>query len=268
MMTVEEWSIRLAQEVAPDEAELAPMMAQAFIAGGQKRRDLFARSSAVGAFGGADLIGLMPLLYSSLAALGDPLVGTLTSSAVGGFLDCVKTSLTLVELRQKTQALRRPPGMSGARIPEDPPFAPLRGVVESLLRELQRSGLPEDRAELVTFRVLRALLEEPQAAPRFVSIGGGSRRSAGTGGSRTAAVTGGTSSSTRLGARAGAGQPGGPLPPARTRRARCSVAKTGPTSPQPRAVTLADPARSQPCSPPPDAPDKKGLPGGSAVPTR
>ena len=45
MDLISSWAARIAEEAAPDEIDLAPAMAQAFIQGGKEREQLFVSSA-------------------------------------------------------------------------------------------------------------------------------------------------------------------------------------------------------------------------------
>jgi hypothetical protein len=47
------WAVKIAEEVAPDEVDLAPVMAHAFVSGGKDKEELFRRQGGPvqGAFG-------------------------------------------------------------------------------------------------------------------------------------------------------------------------------------------------------------------------
>ena len=64
------WAMKIAEEVAPDEVDLAPFVVQAFINGGRERDDLFqeAQGGTLGAFGAGDVAALLPWILQGIAA--------------------------------------------------------------------------------------------------------------------------------------------------------------------------------------------------------
>ncbi len=79
--------------------------------------------------------------------------------------------LSVAEVRAKVQAA----GVAGASaavpvaaIPAGAGYAPLKRVIDTMAGELQAQGLSADQSDLVTFRVLRQLLDQPQDAAQFV----------------------------------------------------------------------------------------------------
>jgi len=172
MTGIRDWSVRLAHEVAPEEADLAPLWAEAFVAGGRERDDLRAAGgSAVGGFGAEGIAAVMPVVFQALAASAGVVMSALASRHAGDFLGCVKNGLALLELRGRAEkaagkpkdAEADPPG-----VPGEATYEPLRRVIRAMGHELRASGMDDDRSDIITFRVLRTLLEEPQGAEGFV----------------------------------------------------------------------------------------------------
>lgn len=172
MTGIRDWSVKLAHEVAPEEADLAPLWAEAFVAGGREREDLRAAGgSAVGGFGAEGIAAVMPVVFQALAASAGVVMSALASRHAGDFLGCVKNGLALLELRDRAEkaagkpkdAEADPPG-----VPGEATYEPLRRVIRAMGHELRASGMDDDRSDIITFRVLRTLLEEPQGAEGFV----------------------------------------------------------------------------------------------------
>lgn len=178
MSVIEAWSVRLAEEVAPDEVDLAPLMAEAFRAGGKAREELFHSSErALGGFAPGDVVSVMPPVYQSIFAAAPLLIAVLSSDAVKGCLDAIKNALTVIELRMRAQKAASPSSETTPK-PTMPPgdaYAPLRRIIETMRTELESSGLSDEQVDIVTFRALKALLEEPQGATQFVQELAGSR---------------------------------------------------------------------------------------------
>ena len=104
MADIRDWSVRLAHEVAPEEADLAPLWAEAFIAGGQARSDVRAAgSSAVGGFGAEGVAAVMPVVLQAMAGSAGMVMSALASRHAGDFLGCVKNGLSLLELRDRAE---------------------------------------------------------------------------------------------------------------------------------------------------------------------
>lgn len=157
----ETWATKIAQEVAPEEVDLAPLMAQAFINGGQERDDLFrkAKGGILGAFGAGDVSALIPWILQSIAGAATAIYALLSSGVLEKLLWAIKDLLSIRDsLARKKQSESLP----------DNPYAPLKRVVSAISKGLEAAKIPEDQRDLITYRVLRLLLEDPQGAAVFV----------------------------------------------------------------------------------------------------
>ncbi len=155
------WSIRIAEASIPEEIDLAPIITQAFTQGGEARERLFRyrKINVEGAFGPGEIIAIFPWVLRGIAASSQWLFQVLSSENVGRFITVVKDSLEIKEKLSPKQNLKALP---------DDPYEPLKQVIDVMSFELQMSGLSIDQADLVTFRVVRALLEEPSSAVLFI----------------------------------------------------------------------------------------------------
>lgn len=157
----ETWATKIAQEVTPEEIDIAPLMAQAFINGGQERDDLFrkAKGGTLGAFGVGDVSALIPWILKSIADAATAIYVLLSSGVLEKFLSAIKDLLSIHDsLARKKQSESLP----------DNPYAPLRRVVSAISKGLEEAKIPEDQRDLITYRILRVLLEDPQGAAVFV----------------------------------------------------------------------------------------------------
>ncbi len=166
------WACKLAREVAPEEGDLAPFWAQAYAAGGAARKELYAATgTTIGGFLADGIAPVLPIVFQALSSVSAALVSALASRYAADFLGCVKNGLTVLEINQQAgqSPLRaaKPPAAQVA-IPAAEPYAPLKRLVETMGRELRAQGLGEDQCDLVTFRTLKVLLEEPQGGSQFV----------------------------------------------------------------------------------------------------
>ncbi len=158
------WSLRIAEEAAPYEADVAPAMAHAYIAGGRARDKLFRQSGGVpGAFGPDIAIALFPAILSAIAAAGPHLLHFLSgivehSQEISAFAATLTSLVSLssrFEQKEKTQSL-----------PDDR-YAPLKAIMDELSEELNKANIPQDRADVITYRVLKVMIEDPSGAGRF-----------------------------------------------------------------------------------------------------
>jgi len=164
MSLVNDWSVRIAEEIAPDEVELAPILADAFMAGGKERKELFAKGgSTVGGFGSGAMAIVLPYILQALWMLGQPLFTILASDSITKFFECVTNAIKLLQTVKEQKAKIAQP-----LIPSENLYAPLHEIIKVMGKELKTAGLNKDQADLVTFRVLKLMLEQPQQATLFV----------------------------------------------------------------------------------------------------
>jgi hypothetical protein len=168
MDLISEWATKIAEEATPDEVDLAPIMAHAFIRGGRDREEMFRRSkdAVPGGFGPEFGVALFPEILATIQHLQDvgPTLSeffTSTKDAWAGassFMSALNILLTIgnrADRKEQAEAL-----------PDDP-YGPLKNVLASMSQELQDSGVSPEKADLITYRVLRAMLEEPSGAAQF-----------------------------------------------------------------------------------------------------
>ncbi len=153
-------ALKLAEDAVPDEVDLAPIMVQAFVEGGKEREELFKREqgSVVGGFGSGGLIALFPWILKAIAQNGPFLYELLTTDVS----DLVSLLNSTLDLRNKISASQKIKSLP------DNPYQPLKIVMQTVSAELQVSGLPEDQCDLITYRVIRALLENPKNSTVFI----------------------------------------------------------------------------------------------------
>jgi hypothetical protein len=114
-----------------------------------------------GGFGAAESMAVLPALFRALADAAPVVLTALTSGAaiLGGYAGAAKS---VVDLRD---ALKSRPEEADA---PGNPYLPLRNAAQALTKEMQAAGMPADQSELITYRVLMALCEDPNGAGRFV----------------------------------------------------------------------------------------------------
>lgn len=166
MKTIEEWAVRIAEEVAPAETDFAPTWATAFVAGGKERQELFAQSNAqVAGFLPGDLMPLLPTILKGLAFAAPSILAVLTSDITKTFLECVKNSIALGELFGKTgkwfSAETAPAG-------DENTYVRLNEIMSKLNKEMRPLGLEQSQTDRINVIVMQLLLENPPEAKRFV----------------------------------------------------------------------------------------------------
>ncbi|MDX3194629.1 hypothetical protein PV458_40055 [Streptomyces sp. MN03-5084-2B] len=153
------WAVRLAAEVAPDEAELVPSMTAAYVAGGAARRELFARTNA--APGGFDVTAPIVLFPHVLATV--TLAGHAIWTALGGNASSISTLLkNLGDLWDRRRAKQ-------AAEPPAPGLPELNHLIDAISAELTAAGVPETDSEVLTFRIVRALIKDGAGTRAFLA---------------------------------------------------------------------------------------------------
>lgn len=162
MDTVREWSVKLAHCAAPDEVDLAPAMAEAVAAGGARREELLRRSGGVqGGFGAVESVALLPAVFGALVHSAPLVLAALASGAgvLGGLTSAAKDA---VEVRAALKSKPKDDDAPGN------PYLPLKKAAQTLTREMQAAGVPAEQSEIVAYRVLMTLCEDPEGAGQFV----------------------------------------------------------------------------------------------------
>lgn len=164
------WAIALAEEVVPHERSTAPDVVDAFIAGGSRRKDLFSTAGVAGGISAEPLISVFPSILLGVTAAGTFLSAVLRSDQLREFLGCLKSSLDIALVREKSAGLQGSPHSKHLAIQKETGASvELKQVSAILFRELKKAGLPALTAEAISYRVLMKLLKAPASAESFVA---------------------------------------------------------------------------------------------------
>lgn len=159
MENIEDWAVKLAEAAAPDEVGLAPYTVEAYLEGGEARAELFEQTdtSIAGGFGPGGVVALLPWILNGIAAAARWIAAFLaadeTSNAVS-VLSGVKELLAGDKREAAEEQLQN--------LPSTDSYQALKHIIETFRAELIKAGIPQDQADLITFRALIALLENPQ----------------------------------------------------------------------------------------------------------
>ncbi|MBL9152478.1 MAG: hypothetical protein JNK37_08340 [Verrucomicrobiales bacterium] len=161
----------IATEVAPDESELAPAFLDAYLAGGQRRRDLFQPAGhELGAAGASTfLMAVIPAVLEGLAFTSGVAMLVLKGKDLSDdVLGIIKSGLSIYEIKSKAFTFfKSGKERGGAATSSDgkaKAWEALSHVIETLSAQLQKCGLNPDQCDAATLRVIRVLLENPVAA--------------------------------------------------------------------------------------------------------
>jgi hypothetical protein len=170
---VERWSERIAQRVAPEEADFAAEVGVAYAAGGQAREDLLPRTGVQpGAFGPGAYAADLPLILRGLADAADMLLALLHSPylsnalAAGSLLVAFRADHHHEQATQAGRAADRTAAES-----EPPPVSErqaLESAFESLRDRLAVAGFDQARAGRLAYELLEELLTDTAEAALFV----------------------------------------------------------------------------------------------------
>lgn len=161
MNLTDEWTKRIAEAAVPEEIDLAPSIARAFFSGEKERKQLFQREkkNVQGAFGVAEISLILPLILQALVSSANVLSTFISSTGLNSFLTALNTTFSFRDFGKRRQKV--------ASLPDNP-FLPLKTVLLTVSSELHTMGLSEEESDLITFRVLKKLLEDPTGASHFI----------------------------------------------------------------------------------------------------
>jgi hypothetical protein len=162
---IENIAFKIANEAVPDEIDLASEMTYAFMEGGEAKKELFQNTegSLPGAFGTGEILVLFPLILKALSSSA-PLIWTLLNSNI---LELPSVINECIEIHKNLNNREKKDLLS------DDPYKPLKIVITTVSAELQSTGLPQEQCDLVTYKVMRALLDCPSDSAIFIQKLGG-----------------------------------------------------------------------------------------------
>ncbi|MGB7251030.1 MAG: hypothetical protein WBC73_19000 [Phormidesmis sp.] len=139
MSVVDQWAIQLAEAAVPDEIDLAPDLAAAYIQGGKARQALYqpADDGVAGAMGSADVLLVLPWVFRGITAAGQWLLALLTSDELNNASSVLKDAIAL---QKAIQPKAQPPALPKT-LPSTQPYTALKQTIDILARELRVAGL-------------------------------------------------------------------------------------------------------------------------------
>ena len=158
------WSVRIAEAVASDEVDLAPMMTEAYVAGGDARKAMFRRSKGgpPGGFGAGQATAIFPWIVRGLAVAAPAVSAMLAATPyLKDFFSIVKDALDIHRTIQEDEAVLK-----------DDRYETLQRAMLAVRSELETAPIPQEQRDLVVYRVMCVLLEEPSGASQFIETVG------------------------------------------------------------------------------------------------
>jgi hypothetical protein len=156
------WSIKLAENTAPDETDLAPFIAEAFIRGGKEKESLFPRKKGMelGAFGVSEVGIIFPFILQSIADNSN-FVNRILSTKVP-----LKRIMDIIN-RWKNKKLSSS-STQNVELLQDDLYLDVMKALEIFADEMSKSGLSKEQCERIAYRTLLRLLDDPSSSIQFV----------------------------------------------------------------------------------------------------
>ncbi len=160
------WAANLATAADPSEVDLAPDILAAYLEGGESRAELFRQTdtSIAGGFGPGSAIAILPLVFRGIAAAAKWVLTLISADETGNAVSVVKDLLDIGKDVTPQETLEK--------LPATTPYIALKRVIDTVGTELRTAGIEANEADLITFRVINALLEDPQGTATFIDQSG------------------------------------------------------------------------------------------------
>ncbi len=172
MRSVEEWAVKIAEEVSPEEVDLAPVWAEAFVKGGKDRQELFKQTNAQAAgFLPGTFLPLTLIMLKALTIVTIPLLNILSLEGTGKFLEGVKNAFALGEVFGKSSgwfSVFSKQKKEETRISEAV-YTQLNEVMARLDKEMEVLSLEQHKSDNIKLLVMRLFLENPLDATQFLN---------------------------------------------------------------------------------------------------
>ncbi|WP_017302237.1 hypothetical protein [Nodosilinea nodulosa] len=166
MEQLNNWAINLAAAADPSETDLAPDIVAAYLEGGESRAELFIQTdtSIAGGYGPGSAIALLPWVLRGITTAAKWVLTLISDDETGNAVGVVKD---LLDIRKEVT-----PKEKLEKLPETAPYTALKRVIDTVGTELRTAGIEANEADLITFRVLNSLLEDPQGTAKFIEQSG------------------------------------------------------------------------------------------------
>lgn len=138
-----EMAVKLAEEISPEDIELAPIMIDSFIESPSKRRELLSRGNrnVLGSIGAPISASELSLIFLAISTLAN-VISTLFAPK-------------LYDLITKYLSSSNPETSVDKN-------ANFKSVIDSFSNELSTMGISKDKSEQIAFKVIKVLMEHPE----------------------------------------------------------------------------------------------------------
>lgn len=159
-LSLQQWSMHLAENVIPEESDFAPLLVNAYIAGGKQREALFKTDDAPGgSFVPGGMVFILPHILAGILAAA-PYILNLVGSAAS-INETLTTVCTILSLHDRAKGTLAGPGPRQDDSPVREPVHSIRQIVSIVDEQLKNTALPDEERDYIAYRILRALLEQP-----------------------------------------------------------------------------------------------------------
>jgi len=178
MDTISKIAIEVARQAVPDEIHQARLVAENFVKGGKRRKELLqpARAGELGGFGFGDA-SLLAWIFHAMTEAAPLLAGFLASKTIDNSALIVSEIRSALDARRPSHQHQEQPDQQQLQQNafSSPPQSQfytgpkqLQQCVVALGNALQKSGLPSEESEKVAYRAIGALWEEAPDALVFL----------------------------------------------------------------------------------------------------
>ncbi len=158
--SLQQWWIHLAENAIPDESDFAPLLVSAYIAGGKQREALFKTDSAPeGSFVPGGMVFLLPHVLAGIFAAAPYILNLLGSAA--SINNTLTTVCNILLLHDRAKESFAGPELQQGKGQVQEPVYSIRQVVSIIDEQLKNVPLPDEERDCIAYRIIRALLEQP-----------------------------------------------------------------------------------------------------------
>ncbi len=151
MELIEDWAIKIAAGIAPNEIDLAPEMTVAYLAGGESREQLFTQTTGggLGGFGSGEIQAIFPVILNCITASGSAIMSVLCAPQVGTILAVIKSVLEIKDLVERQKKVSK-------ELPEQT-YRSLKQTLYTFSKGLKSVGYTQEQCDILTYHFIVTL---------------------------------------------------------------------------------------------------------------